>query len=95
MTDGPVTLFPMPGLLRYRLGAPPEDGVWTVEVSEVGSDEWHTLATHKSAEAAADQIHALNEAEISGQHVTPEGFVDAVKQVLQVKPEQSRPSRKR
>jgi hypothetical protein len=81
--------------LQYRLGTPP-DGTWTVEVAERGSDEWHTLATHKTAEAAADQIAALNEseAEINGQHASPAEFVAAVRQVLRAKPEQS-PTRKR
>lgn len=82
--------------LQYRIGKIADDGTVTVEVAEVGHDEWHTLATHKSLAAATDQIDALNESSAApdGRHLSPDEFVDAVKQVLQVKPEHQRPAKK-
>ncbi len=84
-------VFPMSGL-QYRIGKVNDDGSVNVEVSERGSDDWHTLHTHKTVEAAADQIAALNESEaaLNGPPLTSADFVTAVTQVLQVKPEQTR-----
>lgn len=95
MMSDRVTLSPMPGL-RYRIGKVTDDGSVTVEVAERGSDEWHVLASHKTVEAAVDQISALNESEaaLNGPPLPIEDFVSAVKQVLQAKPEQVRTKQK-
>lgn len=89
-----VACFPMGGL-QYRIGKVLDDGSVTVEVAERGRDEWHVLATHKTVEAAADQIAALNEteAEINGEHISPAEFVSAVQQVLRAAPTQAKKTR--